>query len=88
MEFNPIEKIEVLARARIPATLIHGDMDAVVPLRENSAEFVRRYKAAGAESLVQLIVLEGQGHNFFQGFFHSQELVDHAIVRARSGTSP
>jgi alpha-beta hydrolase superfamily lysophospholipase len=88
MEFNPIEKIEVLARARIPATLIHGDMDAVVPLRENSAEFVRRYKAAGAESLIQLIVLEGQGHNFFQGFFHSQELVDHAIVRAKSGTSP
>ncbi|HEX5176311.1 MAG TPA: prolyl oligopeptidase family serine peptidase [Chthoniobacteraceae bacterium] len=87
-EFNPIKKIEVLARARIPATLIHGDMDTVVPLRENSAEFVRRYKAAGAESLVHLIVVEGQGHNFFEGFFHSQQLVDHAIVRAKSGISP
>jgi alpha-beta hydrolase superfamily lysophospholipase len=87
-EFNPIEKIEVLAKARIPAALIHGDIDTVVPLRENSAEFVRRYKMAEAEALVRLIVLAGQGHNFFEGFFHSQELVDFAIARAQSGTSP
>jgi alpha-beta hydrolase superfamily lysophospholipase len=87
-EFNPIEKIEVLAKARIPAALIHGDIDTVVPLRENSAEFVRRYKMAEAEALVRLIVLAGQGHNFFEGFFHSQELVDFAIARAKSGTSP
>ena len=87
-EFNPIARIEVLADARVPVALIHGDVDTVVPLKENSAEFVRRYKAAGAESLVKLIVLEGQGHNFFEGFFHSQELVDFAILRARSGAGP
>ena len=62
-----------------------GAGDKVVPLKENSAEFVRRYKEAGAESLVKLIVLEGQGHNFFEGFFHSQALVDFAIARAREG---
>src|SRR4051794_41844660 len=28
-------------------------------------------------------VLEGQGHNFFEGFFHSQVLVDFAIDHAR-----
>ena len=84
-EFNPIARVDVLARARVPVALIHGDVDKVVPLKENSAELVRRYKEAGAESLVKLIVLEGQGHNFFEGFFHSQELVDFAIARAREG---
>jgi len=87
-EFNPIARVEVLARAHVPAALIHGDLDTVVPVKENSAEFVRRYQEAGAESLVKLIVLEGQGHNFFEGFFDSQELVDFAIARARAGTKP
>lgn len=84
-EFNPIARIDVLARARVPVALIHGDVDKVVPLKENSAELMRRYKEAGVESLVKLIVLEGQGHNFYEGFFHSQELVDFAIARARAG---
>jgi alpha-beta hydrolase superfamily lysophospholipase len=84
-EFNPIARIDRLAKARVPVALIHGDVDKVVPMKENSAEFVRRYKEAGAESLVKLIVLEGQGHNFFEGFFHSQALVDFAIARAKEG---
>jgi dipeptidyl aminopeptidase/acylaminoacyl peptidase len=82
---NPIKRVGVLARARIPVALIHGDMDQVVPLGPNSAEFVRQYKQAGAESLVNLIILEGQGHNYFEEFFHSQALVDHAIKHARAG---
>ena len=84
-ELNPVARIEVLAKAKIPVALIHGDKDTVVPLKENSAEFVRRYKDDGAEALVKLIILEGQGHNFFEGFFHSQELVDFAIARALDG---
>jgi alpha-beta hydrolase superfamily lysophospholipase len=87
-EFNPIARVAVLAQAHIPAVLIHGDVDKVVPLKDNSAEFIRRYQEAGAESLVKLIVLEGQGHNFFEGFFHSQALVDFAIARARAGARP
>ena len=87
-EFNPIARIEVLAKAGVPVALIHGDVDKVVPLPENSAELVRRYKESGAGSLVQLIVLEGQGHNFFEGFFHSQELVDFVILRAKTGAHP
>jgi dipeptidyl aminopeptidase/acylaminoacyl peptidase len=82
---NPIERIDVLAKARVSAVLIHGDADRVVPLKENSARFVGRYKARGAEGLVKLIVVKGQGHNFWEGFFHCQELVDFAIARARAG---
>ena len=87
-ELNPIERIGVLAKAGVPATLIHGAADKVVPLAQNSAEFLRRYREAGAEKLVRLIVLPGQGHSFFEGFFHSQELVDFAIARARAGAKP
>ena len=66
-------------------TLIHGDIDTVVPLKENSAAFVEAYRANQAESLVKLIILVGQGHNYFEGFFRSAELVDFAIARARAG---
>jgi pimeloyl-ACP methyl ester carboxylesterase len=83
-ELNPIKRIEVLARARIPVALIHGDVDTVVPLEPNSGEFVRRYASAGAADLVKVIVLKGQGHNFFEGFFHSDALVEHAITNARA----
>ncbi len=32
-EFNPIKHIDVLAKARIPVVLIHGDVDQVVPIQ-------------------------------------------------------
>ena len=50
-EFNPIERVGVLAKHRVPAFFIHGDEDKVVPLKENSAEFVARYRAAGCGEL-------------------------------------
>ena len=86
-EFNPIQRMRILAQARIPLALVHGDTDTVVPLPDNSASVARRYEEAGVGSRVQLIVLPGQGHSFFEGYFHSQELVDFAITRAREGTT-
>jgi dipeptidyl aminopeptidase/acylaminoacyl peptidase len=87
-EFNPVARLAQLARARLPAFLISGDQDTVVPLEANSAEFARHYKEAGVGDLVTLVVIKGQGHNFFEGFFKSQELVDFAIARARAGAKP
>jgi dipeptidyl aminopeptidase/acylaminoacyl peptidase len=84
-DFNPIERVASLAKARVPVFIIHGDIDTVVPLKENSAELLRRYQAAGAEASVKLVVAEKQGHNFWEGFFRCQELVDFAIARAREG---
>lgn len=83
-EFNPIARIDVLVKAKIPFAIIHGDDDKVVPLKENSAELQQRYKAAGQEALIKLIIAKGQGHNFWEGFFRSQELVDFAIEKARA----
>ena len=84
-EFNPIERVGELAKHRLPAFIIHGDDDRVVPLKQNSAEFVARYRAAGAGDLVTLVEARGQGHNYWEGFFHCRELVDFAIARARAG---
>lgn len=84
-ENNPIERVKVLAEKKIPALFIHGDEDKVVPLEPNSAEFARRYGEAGAGDAVTLIVAKGQGHNFWEGFFHCQELIDFAIARAKAG---
>jgi len=86
-QLNPVENLGVLAMNRVPVTIIHGDADKVVPLKENSAELLRRYQEVGAGSLVNLIVPEGQGHSFWPGFFKEQALVDFAIARALDGAA-
>lgn len=87
-ELNPIARADALAEAKLPVFLIHGDEDKVVPLPQNSAELARRYKQAGAEKYLTLVVAQGQGHNYWEGFFRCQELVDFAIAQARSGAIP
>lgn len=87
-EFNPVERISILATARVPVLLLHGDADTVVPLPSNSAEVARRYGDAGAESLIRLIVLPGQGHNYAEAFFRNEDLVEFVIARARAGALP
>ena len=85
-ELNPISRVPVLAKAKIPAFIIHGDDDKVVPLKENSATFAEHYKTGGAEDKIQLVIAKGQGHNFWEGFFQCQELVDFAVARAKAGS--
>lgn len=84
---NPIARIDVLAKARVPICIIHGDEDAVVPIGQNSSALADAYRRAEAENAVQLIVAEGQGHNFWEGFFKCQPLVDFVIRHAKLGTS-
>jgi hypothetical protein len=81
--FNPIRRVGVLAEAQIPVFLIHGAIDTVVPLKENSAQLKSVYAEAGRQELVQLIVVEEQGHNFWPGFFNCQELVDFVIRQTK-----
>lgn len=86
-ELCPVERIDVAAQAGIPVCIIHGDIDVVVPIEPNSARLKARYEALGKGDLVELIVAEGQGHSFWEGFFHCQELVDFLIQRARAGAT-
>lgn len=84
---NPIAKGGVLAKAKIPVFLIHGDVDRLVPLEPNSAALVEHYKKAGAADVATLVVPKGQGHNMWEGFFRSDELIDFAIRRAEAGAA-
>lgn len=79
-EHNPIDRIEPLAKARVPIYHIHGDRDTAVPLERNSGELAKRYRAAGGE--MTLNVVKGQGHNMWPGWFQCQELVDFVIAHA------
>lgn len=87
VDLCPIERIDVAAKAGVPVCIIHGDMDTVVPLEPNSGRLEASYRAAGKGELVRLIVARGQGHNFWEGFFRCQELVDFLVARALAGAS-
>jgi len=85
---NPIALADGLAKAKIPIHIIHGDDDQVVPLAQNSAALLERYRLAGAEESITLHVANGQGHSFWPGFFHYQPIVDFAIQHAKQGAQP
>lgn len=82
-KFNPIRNAKVLAAAKIPVFLIHGAIDKVVPLKENSAQLKNVYSEAGEGGLMELTVIDDQGHNLWPGFFKCQPLVDFAVAKAR-----
>ena len=79
---NPIKRASVLADAKIPVFIIHGTDDKVVPLAANSGALEAAYKSRGAAELITLVRAQEQGHSFWPGFFHCQELVDFLIARA------
>lgn len=78
---NPVDRLDALARAKVPFFAIHGDVDKVVPLEANSGLLRTRYEALGGT--MQLIIPAGQGHNMWQGFFQCAELV--AFVKRTAG---
>lgn len=84
-EHNPLDRLAPLAKAGVPLFHIHGDVDTVVPLQDNSGEAARRYRELGGQ--MQLVVPQGQGHNMWPGFFQCQELVDFVIAQA-TGSRP
>ena len=81
VQHNPVERVEALARARVPVLHIHGDVDTIVPLEPNSGELASRYRQFGGA--MKLVVIKGQGHNMWPGWFQNQELVDFVITNAR-----
>jgi len=77
---SPIDRIEPLARARIPILSVCGDADFNVPLGENTAILAERYRALGG--LIEVIIKPGGKHHP-----HSLEdptpIVDFLIKHAR-----
>lgn len=79
-KYNPIDRLKPLAEAGVPVFHLQGDSDKVVPLEANSGELAKRYREFGGP--VDIEVIEGQGHNMWEGWFKSQKLTDFAIARA------
>lgn len=72
-QHNPIDRLEPLAKARVPILHIHGDADKLVPLDKNSQVLHDRYVALGGP--VKLIVVAGKGHEAMAAYFEEPRLV-------------
>lgn len=84
-QFNPVDRLEGLAKAKVPLFAIHGDVDKVVPLEANSGRVKVRYAAVGGS--MTLIVQPQQGHNMWSGFFQCRELVEFVVAHAGVGSA-
>ena len=82
-EHNPIDRLEPLAKARVPIYHLHGDSDSVMPLEKNSGLLAQRYRQLGGE--MTLNEIKGQGHNMWPGWLECQELVDFVIAQGQKG---
>lgn len=80
--WNPIAKATALARAGVPAFLVHGVDDQVVPFTENSRALDALYHSFDNASHITVEAVPGQGHNYWPGFFRNQRLVEFVIERA------
>jgi sialidase-1 len=72
-QHNPIDRLEPIAKAKIPVLHVHGDADKVVPLEKNSAVIAERYKALGGP--MELIIVPGKGHQNDPAFFESEPIL-------------
>lgn len=80
-ENNPVDRLEPLARARIPLFHLHGDRDKLVPLAVNSAAAAERYRALGGEMTV--VTVTGKGHEEAPEFFESSVLLEFLLRHTR-----
>jgi pimeloyl-ACP methyl ester carboxylesterase len=58
-EFNPIDNLAPLAKARVKILHLHGNEDTLVPTGANSTELARRYRGLGGEA--EVVLLKGLG---------------------------
>ena len=77
-EHNPVDRLAALAKSGVPIFHLHGDQDQVVPLSENSGLVAERYQALNGQMTLE--VVKGQGHNMWEGWFQSQNLVDFVLT--------
>lgn len=59
-EFNPIDNLAPIAKAKIPLYHIHGTADELVSLEANTKELARRFRALNGQ--IELEIIEGGKH--------------------------
>ena len=85
-EFNPIDNLDPMIKAKVPVFIVHGDVDKAVPIQENTLLLKERYEAGGGPITVK--VVPGKGHEGVPEFFACQELVDFVIQQTRARPQP
>jgi len=78
---NPVDRLVSLAKANVPIYHNTGDIDTLVPAKENSFLLAERYKALGGD--ITVTVFEGQGHNYWTGFFEDETMATFIIKHAK-----
>jgi lysophospholipase L1-like esterase/pimeloyl-ACP methyl ester carboxylesterase len=78
---NPIDRLAPLAKAKVPIYHNTGDIDTLVPPKDNSFLVRDRYKALGGDMTVT--IFKGQGHNYWTGFFEDKAMAAFIIKHAR-----
>jgi len=82
---NPIDRLAPLAAHGIPIFHLHGDADKIVPLEQNSAVVLERYRALGGK--MDLAIVEDAGHAEIPAFFESRPLLDFVLKNGRPATA-
>lgn len=80
-QHNPVDRLAPLAKAKVPIYHNTGDVDKLVPAKDNTFLLQERYKALGGP--ITVTIFEGQGHNYWTGFFEDQGMADFIIKHAR-----
>jgi lysophospholipase L1-like esterase len=80
-EHNPIDRLAPLAKAKVPIYHNTGDIDTLVPPKDNSFLLADRYKALGGD--ITVTVFKGQGHNYWPGFFEDRTMAAFIIKHAK-----
>ena len=70
---NPVDRLEPLAKAKVPLLHVYGDADKVVPWDENTGVIATKYRKLGGR--IKLIAKEGVGHHP-HGLKDSKPIVD------------
>ena len=82
-QHNPIDRLAPLAKAGVPIYHNTGDADTLVPPKDNTFVVQERYKALGGH--MEVTVFEGQGHNYWSGFFEDKKMAEFIIKHAKGG---
>jgi lysophospholipase L1-like esterase len=85
-QHNPIDRLAPLAKAKVPIYHNTGDVDKTVPAKDNTFVVAERYKALGGD--MTATVFEGQGHNYWTGFFEDKAMAEFIIKHAKTAALP
>ncbi|MFH0918845.1 MAG: discoidin domain-containing protein [Fibrobacterota bacterium] len=83
---NPIDRLKPLFDAGVKILHIHGDVDGLVPLAQNSQVIYDRYTAMGGD--MRLIVVPGYGHTEAAVFFQDPRVLDFMLGKPDTTTPP